>query len=267
MTQSTDTKERTSNLFWFVLGIVATLVGGRIWPPLGLIISVTALGLVVKSGQLRSWLGLGCAVLVAAMFLLTGAYVLGLSSSTHIITTEAERVQQAFQRMSVDVAQKDGVSSVKLTPVAAGVESFFDGTKASVWVTGPTLSSVRSHCFYVDITKSGSASTSGASACGEPTKEVSLNRIGSVVVGNVGTWATSIVTVRVAVNGISADRPVTSGYFVIPSGLSADPKAKFTVVLLRKGGWEQGIVINLLASGSATPSPLVLEHTVGITSK
>jgi hypothetical protein len=184
-----------------------------------------------------------------------------------IISTESERVQDVFQRLSIDVAKKDSVTSVKFIPVRVGVESFPDGTRASVWATGPMPSNIRSHCFYVDVIKKGSASGFGDSVCGEPTKEVSLHRIGSIVVGNVGTWAAGIVTVRVAVKGNGFDVPATSGYFVIPSGLSADPATKFTIALFSKGGWSQGIVTDLLAPGSETPSPLVLLHTATITPK
>ena len=86
------------------------------------------------------------------------------------ITTESDRVQQAFHRMSVDVAQKDGVTS------------------ASLWVTGPTPTGIHSRCFYVDITVTGSLSTFGRSGCGGPGKNVSLSRDGSIVIGDIETW-------------------------------------------------------------------------------
>ena len=105
------------------------------------------------------------------------------------ITTESDRVQQAFHRMSVDVAQKDGVTSVKLTPLRAGSASFPDGTTASL-------------------------STSGRSGRSGPGKNVSLSRNGSIVIGDIETWPAQ--TVQVSVNGITAQPSVTSGYFIVP---------------------------------------------------
>ena len=167
------------------------------------------------------------------------------------ITTETDRVQQAFQRMSVDVAQKDGVTSVKLTPVRAGGASFPDGTTASLWVTGPTPSGIHSRCFYVDITVNGSISTFGHSGCGGPGRNVSLSRDGSIVIGDVETWPAR--TVQLSVNGITAQPPVTSGYFIVPGELSINPNAKFTIELMDGVGKSLGTVTDLLASGSATP--------------
>ena len=167
------------------------------------------------------------------------------------ITTETDRVQQAFHRMSVDVAQKDGVTSVELTPVRAGGASFPDGTTASLWVTGPTPTGIHSRCFYVDITVTGSLSTFGRSGCGGPGKNVSLSRDGSIVIGDIETWPAQ--TVQVSANGITAQPPVTSGYFIVPSELSTNPKAKFTIELMDGVGKSLGTVTDLLASASATP--------------
>lgn len=188
-------------------------------------------------------------LLASLVIALAFATLIGRSNRpAPIISTESERVQDVFQRLSIDVAKKDSVTSVKLIPVAVGVESFPDGTRASVWATGPMPSNIRSHCFYVDVTKKGSASTFGDSACGEPTKKVSLNRIGSVVVGDIGTLPA--VTVFVTVGDQSVQVPVTSGYFVVPAFLSSDEKANFTISFTETGG-PTCKVTNIQASGSS----------------
>ena len=186
------------------------------------------------------------------------------------ITTEAERVQQAFSDLSLGVARKDSVADVQLTPVHVGVVSFADGTKASLWVSGPTPTGVRSRCFYVDTTKLGSAATFGQSACGGPTKMVSLNRFGAIVIGDVGTWP--VPYVYLASDGLQTEIPltsiknqaiagqvhyyelsVTSGYFLVPSELSADPKAKFSISLTNASQKSVGNLVGLMAPGSALP--------------
>jgi hypothetical protein len=199
-------------------------------------------------------------ILVAILVLITGAYV-GALFSTHSsdrITatspmgkTEAERVQSAFQRMSLDVAIKDHVPSVKLVPVHLGVESYSDGTKASVWVTGPPPKGVRARCFYIDITGNGSSSQFGQSACGGPGGIVSLNRFGPIVVGDIGTLPA--VTVFVNFSDLNIQVPVISGYFFVPSAISTNPNAQFTITLIGRSADPIGIVRNLMAPGSAPP--------------
>ena len=200
------------------------------------------------------------AALVVIMLLLTGGYV-GALFSTHssvritstspIGRTETERVQRAFQRMSVDVAIKDHVPSVKLVPVHLGVESYSDGTSASVWVTGPTPEGILSRCFYIDITGNGSASQFGQSACGGPGGIVALDRFGPIVVGDIGTLPA--VNVFVNFTDLSIQVPVTSGYFLVPSAVSANPNAKFTITLMGRAGKPIGMVTDLTAPGSAIP--------------
>lgn len=172
-----------------------------------------------------------------------------------LATTEGQRVQQAFQQMSVDVAKKDHLTSVKLNPVLAGVELLANGTKASVWVTGPTTKGVVSRCFYVDISTSGSVSTFGGSGCGGPGRIVSLNRVGSAVVGDIGTWP--VTTVLVTVGDVSVQEPVTSGYFVVPGFESKDEKAYFTVSFTEIGG-STCKVMNIQAPGSSSSVECVI---------
>ena len=186
------------------------------------------------------------------------------------ITTEAERVQQAFSDLSLGVALKDSVASVQLIPVHVGVVSFADGTKAPLWVSGPTAVGIRSRRFYVDTTKFGSAATFGQSACGGPTKLVTLTRFGAIVIGDVGTWPvpyvylasdglqTELPTTRIRNQAIAGqvhyyELSVTSGYFLIPSELSADPKAKFSIWLTNAAQKSVGNVGGLMAPGSALP--------------
>ena len=249
MTQSTTSKSKSSILF--VVGIVAAFVGARAWVPLGLAIAVTMLVFAFHTRKLRSWPVLGSAALVVVMFLMTVGYVLALHSSASTKADEATRVQKAFQRMSIVVAHQDGVPPVELTPVRAGVASFPDGTKASLWVTDAATIGIRSHCLYVDETLKAGFSGYSESACGVPGIEVTLERQGSLVTGYIGL--TPADAVLVTVNGLPTRILVTFGYFILPGALSTDPYAKFTITLMSKTGQSLGTVNDLMAPGSATP--------------
>lgn len=171
------------------------------------------------------------------------------------VTTEAQRVQKAFREMSIDVAKKDRLASVKLTALHAGVELIATGTVASVWVTGPTPKGVHSRCVYVDISTSGSVFTSGLSACGGPGRNVSLNRFGSAVVGDIESIPTKFVVV--SVGDLNFQVPVTSGYFVVPVALSRIQKAVFTISFTESGG-STCKVTNLVAPGSSATMDCVI---------
>lgn len=249
MTQSTTNKTNSSILF--AVGIVATFVGARVWAPLGLVIAVATLIFAIQTRKLRSWPVLSSAALVVVMFLMTGGYVLALHSSDDTNTAEAARVQEAFQRISMVVAHQDGAPPVELAPVRAGVASFPDGTKASLWVADAATIGIRSHCLYVDEPRKRGSSGYSESACGVPGTEVSLDRQGSIVIGYIGS--TPAHTVFVTVDGLPTRIAVTFGYFVLPGALSVDPKAKFTITLMSKSDKSLGTVTNLTAPGSATP--------------
>lgn len=172
----------------------------------------------------------------------------------HINANEATRVQQAFDHISLAVAQKVGVTSLELTPVHAGTASFPDGTKASLWVSNPAPLGIRSGCFYFDITTRGSASGGQSdSICGEPGSDISLERtgIGTGIIGFVGLWPARTVSVTAA--GITNKLPVTYGYFIISGSQSVDPTTKFAITLMSKDGVSLGTVSDLKASGRATP--------------
>ena len=205
----------------------------------------------IQTRKLRSWPVLGSAILVVVMFLMTGGYVLALYSSHATNAAEAARVQEAFRRMSIVVAHQDGVPPVELTPVRAGVASFPDGMKASLWVADAATIGIRSHCLYVDERSKGGFSGYSESACGVPGIEVTLERQLSVVTGYIGL--TPADTVLVTVNGLPTRISVTFGYFILPGALSTDPNAKYLITLMSKTGQSLGTVNDLMAPGSATP--------------
>ena len=249
MTQSTTSKSKSSILF--AVGIVAAFVGARARVPLGLAIAVTMLVFAIHTRKLRSWPVLGSAALVVVMSLMTVGYVLALHSSASTKAAETTRVHEAFQRMSMVLAHQDGVPPVELTPVRAGVASFPDGTKASLWVADAATIGIRSHCLYVDESLKGGFSGYRESACGVPGIDVTLERQGSLVTGYIGL--TPADTVLVNVNGLPTRISVTFGYFILPGALSTDSNAKFTITLMSKTGESLGTVTDLMAPGSATP--------------
>lgn len=176
-------------------------------------------------------------------------------ASAPLVTTEAQRVQIAFQELSIDVAKKDHLPSVKLIALRAGVESYANGTKASVWVTGPTQRGVLSRCVYVDITSPKSVFSGAESACGGPGRSVSLNRFGPAVVGDIQTLPTK--SVFVSVGDVTFQLPVTSGYFVVPAAFSKDQKAVFTISFTESGG-STCKVVDLPAPGSSATMECVI---------
>lgn len=168
-------------------------------------------------------------------------------------SNEATRVQQGFDHISVAVAHKAGITSLELAPVYAGIASYPDGTKASLWVSNPAPLGIRSGCFYFDITTRGLASGGQSNTlCGEPGSDISLERtgIGAGVVGFVGLWPAHTVSVTAA--GIISKLPVTFGYFIVPGSQSVDPAAKFAIALMSKDGVLLGTVTGLKAPGRAT---------------
>lgn len=209
MTQLMKTTIR--KIDWFFIGIAASLWGAKMWAPLGLIFSVPTVVLAVKSRELHPRRVVGSAILVMVMLLMTSSYISERYSYKAWDTTETKRVQRAFQMMSTIVAKREGVTSLELTPVRAGVASYPDGTTASLWVTSPTPVGIRSHCFYVDMPRVGGASGNSSSGCVDFGIGLSLDRQGSVVVGNIGSsWPAR--SVLVSTNGASVKLPVTLGF-------------------------------------------------------
>lgn len=250
MMPSTDTKARSSMLL--TIGVVASFIGAVVWIPLGLVISLATLVFAVKSQRFRSRRSFGPLVLVIVMFLLTGGYVYALYSSGPHNAIERGRVQDAFHWISASVSQQEGLPLLDLTPVRSGTASFSDGTKASLWVTNPASLGIRSHCFYVDMITSRSASGYSEAACGQPGKDVSLEHIGigPSVIGYIGIWPAR--TVFVTANGATTRLPITHGYFILPGKMSGDLNAKFTITLMNKNDESLMTVTDLLVTGSTT---------------
>lgn len=171
-----------------------------------------------------------------------------------LVTTEAQRVQREFQQMSIDVAKKEHLASVKLAALHAGVQLYATGTTASVWVTGPTPKGVLSRCVYVDISTFG-AYTRGESACGGPGRNVSLNRFGPTVVGDIQSIPVKFVVV--SVGDLNIQVPVTSGYFIVPVALSRIQNALFTIGFTESGG-SHCKVTDLVAPGIASSMQCVI---------
>lgn len=251
MLNSINTQKRTFNPV--IVGVVASIIGCGVWVPLGLAIAITTLVYVARTRGIRSRQAIAATSLVAVMLLLSGGYVWALNGSGPGNANEPGRVQKAFQQMSADVTQKQNISALAFAPVPAGSTSFADGTRATLWVTNPDPLGIRSQCFYVDITKGRSASGFSESACGEPGKEVSLERTGIVssIVGYVGLWPAR--SVFITVSGVTTRLPITLGYFLLPGKLSMGLNTSFTITLMDKADRSLGTVSALVAPGSATP--------------
>lgn len=146
---------------------------------------------------------------------------------------ESKRVQRAFQQMTASISKKEGVSTPWLTPVRAGVATFPDGSKASLWVPKPSPKGDRSNCFYVDQTKKNTSYGFIYFECNPPKAAVLLQRQHAVVVGFLSDPKANFVTVTS--DHSTARVPVTFGYFIVPGSISAFPLAKFTITYADPG--------------------------------
>lgn len=155
-------------------------------------------------------------------------------SSLPPMATDLGSVQQAFQQISLAVAKKEGVHSLSLTPVRADVISYPDGSKVTLWVPNPASLGIRSDCFYVEQPRKGGASGYIKFSCAVPKAEVILDRQGSIVVGFIRFTKAPFATITS--NGVTLKVPITFGYFLFPSALSEDSKARFTISFIDPGG-------------------------------
>jgi hypothetical protein len=161
----------------------------------------------------------------------------------------ADRVAQAFDKISVDVSHKDGFTSVWSAPKLAVGTSLSTDQKVTLWVASKVSKGLVTRGYYVDVTSN--KSTAGMSLWSRPTLQVSLYRMESVVVGDVGSWPAK--TVRVLGGGSSVNLPVNEGYFLVPTNRTSNISQKFTVILLNKTGGPIGTVSDLSAPGSGNP--------------
>lgn len=171
------------------------------------------------------------------------------------MATESGRVQNAFEGMFSAVSKKEVVPFPWLIPVQAGVVSYPDGSKVSLWVPKSAPEGNRSSCFYVDQPSKGGASGFYDSLCSIPKSEVILERQGPVVVGYVRMTKAHFATI--ASGGITVDAPITFGYFIFPSVVLEDRKAKFTISFIDPGG-ATCKVVDLPAPGSSASVECVI---------
>lgn len=169
--------------------------------------------------------------------------------------TEFGRVQNAFNEMSLMVVKKEGVPPSWMTPIHTDVISYPDGLKVSLWVPNPAPSGIRSNCFYVDEQAKSHASGFTSFACDKPKSTVTLERQNSVVVGFISETRANFATI--ASGGITVEAPITFRYFIFPSVVSEDPKAKFAISFIDPGGATCKIV-DLPAPGSSASIECVI---------
>lgn len=207
------------------------------WPLLIIGTILVLLGVLLfirlRSNAVLSWRGkrlwLSTLIVVGVIVILVNIVSPKLTS-----TTEAGGVQQAFQQISSAVAKKEGVHSLSLTPVRADVISHPDGSKVSLWVPNPASLGIRSDCFYVERSRKSGRSGYMKFSCMAPRAEVILDRQGSIVVGFIRFTKAPFATITS--NGVTLKAPITFGYFLFPSALSEDSKARFTISFIDPGG-------------------------------
>lgn len=226
------------------------LIIGAIFVLLGVLMFIR-----IRSGSAISSRSRGLLVLILVVSVLTFGLI-AAPSTRPSMTTESGRVQYSYNEISKSLAKKEGVPTSILPPVRVAVASYQDGSKASLWVPNPAKLKPRSNCFAVDVVrgKSGSAGFF-ESLCLAPKSAVILERQNSVVVGFIGLTKASQVSVTVLDQTYVV--PMIFGYFLVPSSLSDDPTAKFTITYTEPG---QGTckVRNLVAPGISTSFECVI---------
>lgn len=171
------------------------------------------------------------------------------------MATEFGRVQNAFEGIFSAVSKTGAVPLPWITPVRAGTVSYTDGSKASLWVPKSSAQGNRSSCFYVDQPSKGGASGLSESLCRVPKSEVILERQGHVVVGYVRITKAHFATI--SSGGITVEAPITFGYFIFPSSVSQDPRAKFAISFIDPGG-AACKVVDIPAPGSSASIECVI---------
>lgn len=172
-----------------------------------------------------------------------------------LMATESGRVQNAFEGMFSAVSKREAVPLPWLTAVQAGVVSYPDGSKVSLWVPKAAPDGNRSGCFYLDERNKRQGAGFYESLCIVPKSEVILERQGAVVVGYVRMTKARFATITFG--GMTVDAPITFGYFIFPSALSEDPKAKFAISFIDSGG-ATCKVVDLPAPGSSVSVECVI---------
>lgn len=173
--------------------------------------------------------------LAAGLFLFVVVVIVTRTNTpTNPMTTESGRVQQAFNSIFLAVSKNEKPPLSWISPVRAGRVAFSDGSKVSLWVPKSSPQGNRSTCFYVDQPGKRGASGFYDSLCSVPKSEVILERQGPVVVGYVRMSKAPFATITSG--GITVGAPITNGYFIFPSRLSGDPRAKFAISFIDPGG-------------------------------
>lgn len=196
-------------------------------------------------------------IAASLLFLLIILIVVRTSSPTNPMTTESGRVQYSFKTIFSVLEKEGGVSTqLHLPPVRVDVVSYPDGSKASLWVPNSAILEPRANCFAVDVVRDNSGSAGFfESSCLKPKSEVILERQGPVVVGYVRMTKAHFATINSG--GVRVDAPITYGYFIFPSVVSEDPKAKFAISFIDPGG-ATCKVVDLPAPGNSASVECVI---------
>lgn len=194
-------------------------------------------------------------IAVSLFFLVIIVIVIRTGSPTNPMTTESGRVQHAFNAMLTAVSKNEALPLPWMTPVRVGTVSYTDGSKATLWVPKSSPQGNRSGCFYVDQPRKGGASGFYDSLCSVPKSEVILERQGSVVAGYVRMTKAHFATITSG--GTTVDAPITYGYFIFPSRVSEDSRAKFAISFIDPGG-ATCKVVDLSAPGSSASIECVI---------
>ncbi|HZM81396.1 MAG TPA: hypothetical protein VFC19_37190 [Candidatus Limnocylindrales bacterium] len=148
--------------------------------------------------------------------------------------TREQRVADEFGRMAPDIAVKESMpSQPQPAYVLVDEDRAGDGRVRSLWATNP--GQTLSRCYYLDTERDGQF-VHGAGGCGgggDQGRTVTLNGAVADLVGDVGAWPAS--SVSISGGGLEATVPVKNGYFLVPVRVTTAGARTYDVRLLDNG--------------------------------
>jgi len=175
-------------------------------------------------------------LLLSAIVVFALAGCVSHSSMTPANSTAQERAADAFARNAEAIEEKESVASAPTAHVLVDTALTTDGSTVTLWATEPSVTGIRSRCFYLDQAHP-SGGAGGVGGCGAPTIDLSLSGDDNLLVGSTGSPA---AWMRVSAGSDQLSVPVVGGYFLIPPMLTDHRDDPLSFTLLSAEGTKLG---------------------------
>ncbi len=172
------------------------------------------------------------------------------SSMTPVNSTAQQRAADSFAHNAEAIEEKESVANAPTTHVLADTAMTPGGSTVTLWVTDPSVTGIRSRCFYLDQAHPAGGAQ-GVGGCGAPTIDLSLSGDDNLLVGSTGSPAAWI---RVSAGPDQLSVPVVGGYFLIPPVLTDRRDDPLSFTLLSAEGTTLGTATS---ANKPTTSPVL----------